>query len=306
MFHPYPIWIYPYRALILSQVLQLLRYTLQFLTFQIRVSNLNDAGCPDFAGPSPIMRRLKDNRRDSRITIPLLASKGHPAKFKKLSRREIGVIGIEIGTVQTCSNVWRGSRDQDTYSETSSFTWQHFSSLQNCINTIESSMPVQSLCRLLLEVLSLDQDWKYCPAWMDLVSDLPIQTGDRMIKASLGAAWIVHHLPSLASKAKLPLNRWLDPRTWRGIADEVDLWLHEVNEGKRFFTTDSADAIIGTGPEGLQVGDIVCVLYGGDVPFILHPDGQGHYRVIGECYVSGIMRGEALDMGLEEREFLLV
>lgn len=127
-----------------------------------------------------------------------------------------------------------------------------------------------------------------------------------MIKASLGAAWIVHHLPSLASKAKLPLHRWLGPRTWRGIAGEVDLWLHEANEGTRFFTTDNADAIIGTGPEGLQAGDIVCVLYGGDVPFILHPDGQGQYTLIGECYISGIMQGEALDMGLEEREFLLV
>ena len=127
-----------------------------------------------------------------------------------------------------------------------------------------------------------------------------------MIKASLGAAWIFHHLPNLASKARLTLHRWLDPKAWRGIADEVDVWMHEANEGTRLFTTGNADAIIGTGPEGLQVGDIVCVLYGSDVPFILHPDGQGHYTFIGECYVSGIMQGEALGMGLEEREFLLV
>jgi hypothetical protein len=61
-----------------------------------------------------------------------------------------------------------------------------------------------------------------------------------------------------------------------------------------------------SGPEGLCVGDIVCVLLGGDVPFISRPKPQGHYTLIGECYVSGIMRGEALDMGLEEREFSLV
>jgi hypothetical protein len=262
--------------------------------------------CPDFAGPEPTLRRLRNSRRDSRRQAPMLSSKGRPAEFKKLSRREIGVIGIEIGPVQMCSNVWRGGRDQDTYFESSSFTWQHLSSLQNCINTIETSMPVQSLCRLLLDVLSLDQDWKCCPAWTDIAPSLPTQTGDRMIKASLGAAWMVHHLPSLASKAKLPLHRWVDPKAWRGIADEVAIWLHGANEGTRFFTTDNADAIIGTGPEGLQVGDIVCVLYGGDVPFILRPDCQGHYTFIGECYVSGIMRGEALDMGLEEREFLLV
>jgi hypothetical protein len=38
-----------------------------------------------------------------------------------------------------------------------------------------------------------------------------------------------------------------------------------------FFATNNARAILGTGPEGLCVGDIVCVLFGGDVPFILRP-----------------------------------
>ena len=260
---------------------------------------------PDFAGPRPIMRTLKHSRADVQRDLPMVASKDHPARLKKLSRRQVGIIGIEIGTVQTCSNVWRGSRDQDTCIESASFTWQHLSSLQNCMDAIETSVPIQTLCRLLLDVLSLDQEWKFCPAWTDLARSLPRQTGYRMTKASLGAAWIVHHLPGLASKARLALHRWLDPTSWREIAEEVDLWLHPANDGTRLFTTDNANAIIGTGPEGLRIGDIVCVLYGGDVPFILHPDGQGHYALIGECYVSGIMQGEALDMGLEEREFLL-
>jgi hypothetical protein len=58
---------------------------------------------------------------------------------------------------------------------------------------------------------------------------------------------------------------------------------------------------MGSGPDGLRVGDIVCVLSGGYVPSILRPDRKGHSKMIGECCVSGIMRGEALDMGLEER-----
>jgi hypothetical protein len=127
-----------------------------------------------------------------------------------------------------------------------------------------------------------------------------------MIKSSLGAAWIIYNLPGLASKAKLTLNRWRHPNRWRITAGDVDHWFFLANEGTRLFTTDNVDALIGTGPEGLRVGDVVCVMYGGDVPFILHPDGQGKYTLIGECYVSGVMQGEALDMGLEEREFLLV
>jgi hypothetical protein len=76
--------------------------------------------------------------------------------------------------------------------------------------------------------------------------------------------------------------------------------------GTRLFTTDNVNALIGTGPSGLRTGDVVCVLYGDDVPFILRPETGGHYTLIGECYVNGIMHGEALEMGLKEREFLLV
>jgi len=184
--------------------------------------------------------------------------------------------------------------------------WQYFASVEKCMDTIGSSIPAQSLCRQLLDVLSMGRDWLHCPAWADLARRLPAQTRSRMISSSLGAAWMINHIPGLASKAKLTLNRWLHPREWRDTVNDVDLWLYSANDGTRLFTTDNFDAIIGTGPEGLRVGDIVGVLYGGDVPFILHPDGQGQYTLIGECYVSGIMQGEALDMGLEEREFLLV
>jgi hypothetical protein len=174
------------------------------------------------------------------------------------------------------------------------------------MDTIGSSIPAQLLCRQLMDVLSVGRDWRHCPGWADLARSLPAQTSDRMIKSSLSAAWMINHLPDLASKAKLTLHRWLHPTKWRDAANIVDLWLFPPNDGTRIFTTNNVDALIGTGPDGLRVGDIVCVLYGGDVPFILRLDGQGQYALIGECYVGGIMHGEALDMGLEEREFLLV
>jgi hypothetical protein len=127
-----------------------------------------------------------------------------------------------------------------------------------------------------------------------------------MVKSSIGAAWIMSHVPQLALEAGLSLNRKISPECWRQLADDTDPWVFSHNIGTRLFATDNPRAILGTGPEGLCVGDVVCVLFGGDVPFILRPSPQGNYQLIGECYVSGIMRGEALDMGLEEREFLLV
>jgi len=213
---------------------------------------------------------------------------------------------MKIGTVQVCGTVLRGSRDQETHAKSSSYVWRYFGCLQRSMDTVESSVSAQSLCRQLLDVLSTGRAWRHCPAWADIARRLPDQTSDRMIQSSLGAAWISNRLPGLASKAKLTLHRWLHPGDWRDVANDIDTWFYSANIGTRLFTTDNVDAILGTGPEGLCVGDLVCVLYGGDVPFILHPDGQGHYKLIGECYVSGIMQGEALDMGLEEREFLLV
>jgi hypothetical protein len=45
-----------------------------------------------------------------------------------------------------------------------------------------------------------------------------------------------------------------------------------------------------------QKGDLVCVLYGGDVPFVLRQMEDGYWRMIGECYVDGLMQGEAMQM----------
>lgn len=64
--------------------------------------------------------------------------------------------------------------------------------------------------------------------------------------------------------------------------------------GRRFFVT--RDGMIGIGPLAAEEGDIVVVLFGGSVPFILRPYGDGqHYRVVGECYVHDLMDGQGID-----------
>lgn len=52
---------------------------------------------------------------------------------------------------------------------------------------------------------------------------------------------------------------------------------------------------LGRVPMGSKVGDIICILFGGGVPFALRESGEGYYRFIGECYVHGIMDGEAVE-----------
>jgi hypothetical protein len=52
---------------------------------------------------------------------------------------------------------------------------------------------------------------------------------------------------------------------------------------------------IGLAPWNARPGDIVAVLYGGSTPFLLRPGSTpGVYSLVGECFVYGIMGGEAL------------
>ncbi|KAF2264863.1 hypothetical protein CC78DRAFT_580107 [Lojkania enalia] len=48
-------------------------------------------------------------------------------------------------------------------------------------------------------------------------------------------------------------------------------------------------------PGIMEPGDIICVLFGGKQPFCLRPFGHV-YRLVGECYVHGLMNGQAMAM----------
>lgn len=51
---------------------------------------------------------------------------------------------------------------------------------------------------------------------------------------------------------------------------------------------------MGMCPDTAQVGDLVCVLFGAQIPFVLRKREPEGYIVVGECYVHGIMDGEAM------------
>ena len=66
-------------------------------------------------------------------------------------------------------------------------------------------------------------------------------------------------------------------------------WMH-----RRFFLTESG--YIGLGPKVTQKGDVVAILIGGPWPFILRlceASCEANYQFLGQCYVHGVMDGEA-------------
>ncbi len=86
------------------------------------------------------------------------------------------------------------------------------------------------------------------------------------------------------------------------------LWrVQEVSWNRRVFVAKpiagDSEGLVGLAPRYAQLGDYVCILFGGSVPFILRrheKDGRCLWELIGESYVDGKMDGEALIGATEE------
>ena len=64
---------------------------------------------------------------------------------------------------------------------------------------------------------------------------------------------------------------------------------------RKFFITKRG--FIGIGPPTMEVGDTVAILFGGPTPYVLRPlPALNEYAFLGECYLHGMMEGEAIEM----------
>ena len=53
-------------------------------------------------------------------------------------------------------------------------------------------------------------------------------------------------------------------------------------------------SFLGMGPRETRRGDLICILHGSSVPCVLRRVNGDQYQIIGQCYVDGIMYGEAV------------
>ncbi|KAM6511880.1 hypothetical protein FALCPG4_016871 [Fusarium falciforme] len=66
--------------------------------------------------------------------------------------------------------------------------------------------------------------------------------------------------------------------------------------GRCLFSTESN--MRGVGPIDTRPGDMVCIIYGTAVPFVIRPcEGKQGYTLVGECYVQNLMHGEEVGDG---------
>ena len=121
----------------------------------------------------------------------------------------------------------------------------------------------------------------------------------------LGPVYLRGEVRELFRSAGLGIDSRIPKGDYPDIICRIELQIFMASGGCCVFVTD--DGRIGTGLPGMMAGDVLCVLFGGDVPYILRPtEIEGQYLLIGECYVEELMGGEAMEMGLQEQRFTLV
>ena len=99
------------------------------------------------------------------------------------------------------------------------------------------------------------------------------------------------------------------PNSSHDFAGRFEAWVgkNEGKENNEIFARPYSDAAVwrcikrsfistekgymGLAPSGASKGDVICVLRGGDVPFVLSNKGHGYWALVGEAYVHGIMDG---------------
>lgn len=89
---------------------------------------------------------------------------------------------------------------------------------------------------------------------------------------------------------------------------DIDFLFDNPGGQRRFAVTERK--YMGIVPNGSKAGDIVCVLFGTKVPFILRecpaPGQQCKYQLVGEAYIHGMMDGQALDLDYNAVDFTII
>lgn len=78
----------------------------------------------------------------------------------------------------------------------------------------------------------------------------------------------------------------------------------DVRPSRRLFLT--SNGYIGLASLDAALADDICLLFGGDVPYVVRRTDNECSQFIGECYCYGIMNGEAIQAISDEDDKLYV
>jgi hypothetical protein len=98
------------------------------------------------------------------------------------------------------------------------------------------------------------------------------------------------------------ITNWFKNRAGFAQKKDVQTFLQalcDISSDKCPFIT--CNGWLAMGPRCLKKGDFVTVVTGADVPYLIRLD-RGHFRLVGEAYVHGVMDGQILKMPIAEEE----
>jgi len=108
--------------------------------------------------------------------------------------------------------------------------------------------------------------------------------------------------------ASLNFGEAIDEEIPDSDAAELDIRHHLVGYRRKICVGNRG--YCGLVPDSAQVGDIVCVLFGCDVPVVLRELETNKFSFVGESYIHGIMHGEAVECleqgGVTSTELVLI
>lgn len=205
--------------------------------------------------------------------------------------------GIEINTVVACSSVFQDktfhiAEDRHSAGPMIEKLWREVCGLSGQINVNERCMNGESSVFALLQTLS-----NGCVAiWWSEQSKL--SEADRVPYREVPASeWLAHGVAFLSNAVQ---DESLISSDIRQIATDTKkgphAWSRATNgaSNNRVFARTRKDMYV-LGPAVMAAGDVICVMYGGKLPFVLRPWGS-RYLLVGECYIHGLVRCEARQM----------
>ncbi|KAI1153390.1 heterokaryon incompatibility protein-domain-containing protein [Nemania diffusa] len=212
--------------------------------------------------------------------------------------------GVEVDTIEACS---RPLRSEDFYSKktldqavtTIERLW-HEICRKDYFNLNDSYVDGQAAFFAFMQTLSngcVQAAGHECRPYYEVSEKEWLQKAARYIVETLGAT------DTISEGVKNAVG---------GIECESQheswgRWAASAAEGRVLARTRRGYYVLG--PAVLEAGDTVCILFGCKMPFCLRPMGR-HHLLVGECYVHGLMKGEAMGMlarhELQEKMFDIV
>ncbi|KAF5540187.1 heterokaryon incompatibility (het-6OR allele) [Fusarium phyllophilum] len=98
-------------------------------------------------------------------------------------------------------------------------------------------------------------------------------------------------------------------KSCKQVIQDFDELIRQTSERRRSIVT--SDGQIGFGPEGAEQGDVIVVIPGGKVPYVLREVGDSGYgvrmyRLLGDAFINGVMAGEKINSSIPELTSIII